>query len=64
MLGAVLGLGVLYFTYLCNGLTYVSHPQKVRHLGGGGARQEGGEVETAVDWRGGPVLKAPGGEIH
>ncbi|KAL6770813.1 hypothetical protein ACKKBF_B32780 [Auxenochlorella protothecoides x Auxenochlorella symbiontica] len=28
VLGAVLGLGVLYFTYLCNGLTYVSHPQK------------------------------------
>ncbi|KFM23698.1 hypothetical protein F751_0912 [Auxenochlorella protothecoides] len=28
VLGVALGLAALYFTYLCNGLTYASHPQK------------------------------------
>lgn len=28
-LGVALGLAALYFTYLCNGLTYANHPQKV-----------------------------------
>ena len=28
LLGGVLGLATMYFTYLCNGLTYDNHPQK------------------------------------
>ena len=28
LLGGVLGLATMYFTYLCNGLTYANHPQK------------------------------------
>lgn len=32
VLGVALGLAALYFTYLCNGLTYASHPQKVANF--------------------------------
>lgn len=29
VLGGLAGLGSMYFTYLCNGLNYNNHPQKV-----------------------------------
>ena len=28
VLGGAAGVGAMYFTYLCNGLTYDNHPQK------------------------------------